>query len=73
MDKSDCLFQGVVDCPEFLVHFPTLSKLADKRFGLLMVAKRRFANYFSQFSQSGMGLLGKMNALVWQYVSFPTR
>ena len=35
----------VVDCPEFLVHFPTLVKLAE-RYGLMMIGKQRFQNYF---------------------------
>ncbi len=52
-----------MDCPEFLVHFPTLSKLAERNFGLLLIAKRRFGNYFSQFAESGRDLLNRMSAL----------
>jgi len=54
----------VVDCPEFLVHFPTLVKLAD-RFGLMMIGKQRFQNYFQQRKDQAEGskLLCKMNAL----------
>ena len=32
--------EGVVDCPEFLVHFQTLEKLAEK-YGLILIARRR--------------------------------
>jgi len=34
----------------FQVHFPTLEKLAEK-FGLILVGKRRFENYFNQFKE----------------------
>lgn len=54
----------VVDCPEFLVHFPTMVKLAEK-YGLMMIGKQRFQNYFQQrrdLKDSGK-LLSKMNAL----------
>jgi len=55
---------GVVDCPEFLVHFPTLVKLAE-RHGLMMIGKQRFSNYFqAQMKKDlGAGLLAKMSAL----------
>lgn len=54
----------VVDCPEFLVHFPTFVKLADK-FGLMMIGKQRFQNYFTtkKDHQEGKVLLSRMNAL----------
>ncbi len=39
------IFQEVVDCPEFLVYFPALEKLAE-RFGLMLIGKQKFANYF---------------------------
>ncbi len=45
------------------MHFPTLSKLAERNFGLLLIAKRRFGNYFSQFAESGRDLLNRMSAL----------
>jgi mRNA (guanine-N7-)-methyltransferase len=39
--KYDFHLDGVVDCPEFLVHFPTLTKLAEKydlvRKGLILI------------------------------------
>jgi len=60
----------VVDCPEFLVHFPTLVKLAE-RFGLTMIAKQRFQNYFHERKEKPehSKLLGRMNALE----SYPAR
>ena len=48
--------EGVVDCPEFLVHFPTLSALAEK-FNLMLIAKRKFGNYFKEFQDRGKDLL----------------
>ena len=53
-----------MDCPEFLVHFPTLVRLAE-RFGLMMIGKQRFQNYFHQRKEhpEGKGLLAKMSAL----------
>jgi hypothetical protein len=57
--------QEVVDCPEFLVYFPALEKLAD-RYGLMLIGKQKFANYFkvrkkmnrgsSGFSRDGYGV-----------------
>ena len=44
------------------VHFPTLEKLAS-RFGLMLVGKRRFENYFSDFKTKGRDLLLTMNSL----------
>jgi len=54
----------VVDCPEFLVHFPTLVKLAEK-FGLMMIGKQRFQRYFQQRKDQveSVKLLNRMNAL----------
>ena len=37
--KYDFHLEGVVDCPEFLVHFPTLEKLA-KQYDLLVKLQR---------------------------------
>ncbi len=34
-----------MDCPEFLVYFPALEKLAEL-FGLMLIGKQKFANYF---------------------------
>jgi len=56
--------EEVVDCPEFLVHFPTFVKLAEK-FGLIMVGKERFGNYFNKKAKTdeSLKLLNRMNAL----------
>jgi len=37
--------EGVVDCPEFLVYFPAMKKLAEK-FGMSCVTKLCFADFF---------------------------
>jgi len=44
------------------VHLPTLQALAD-RYGLLLVGKRRFENYFKEFHEKGRDLLLTMNSL----------
>ena len=56
--------EEVVDCPEFLVHFPTFVKLTE-RFGLIMVGKERFGNYFNKKAKGdeSLKLLNRMNAL----------
>lgn len=54
--------EGVVDCPEFLVHFSTLVKLA-KKYGLQLVTKERFDSYYERVKEEGRSLLGKMQAL----------
>ena len=53
---------NVVDCPEFIVHFPTLVKLAMK-YGLELVRKERFDEYYKQPIVNGKYLLEKMQAL----------
>lgn len=45
--KYNFQLQGVVDCPEFLVHFPMMVKLA-RKYGLELVMKERFGEYFKQ-------------------------
>ena len=54
----------VVDCPEFLVHFPTLVRLAE-RYGLMMIGKQRFQNYYQAKAATpeGRQLLERMRAL----------
>ena len=49
MNRPQLTLPQVVDCPEFLVHFPTLVKLAE-RYGLMMIGKQRFQNYFQVLS-----------------------
>ena len=60
--KYNFQLDGVVDCPEFLVHFPTLVKLA-KRFGLELVEKCTFEEYYNEMIDSGKGLIEKMQGL----------
>ena len=48
--KIDFQLDGVVDCPEYLLHFPTLVKIAE-RHGLKLVFKKRFSDFFNQYSQ----------------------
>ena len=54
----------VVDCPEYLVHFPVFVKIAEK-FGLKLLFKRRFSEYYEEKSQEyqGRNLLMRMKAL----------
>ncbi|KAK7498088.1 hypothetical protein BaRGS_00010676, partial [Batillaria attramentaria] len=62
--KYNFHLEGVVDCPEFLVYFPLLEKLA-KDCGLRLVRKTRFDNFFQEFSghKEYRTLLSKMQAL----------
>lgn len=45
--------EGVVDCPEFLVHFPTLEKLC-RKYGLKLDRKTTFADYYKENKDKGM-------------------
>lgn len=54
--------EGVVDCPEFLVYFPLLEELC-RKYGLKLVRKTGFADYFHENKESGKVLLQRMNAL----------
>ena len=57
--------EEVVDCPEFLVYFPCLEKLASK-YGLKLVYKQRFDQFYHRMmvaSKDGKDLLKKMKAL----------
>ncbi|XP_046675254.1 mRNA cap guanine-N7 methyltransferase-like [Homalodisca vitripennis] len=51
----------VVNCPEFLVHLPTLERLA-RKYGLELVSKSKFEEYYEKNKEKGRGLLGKMQA-----------
>ncbi|XP_055844132.1 mRNA cap guanine-N7 methyltransferase [Episyrphus balteatus] len=59
--------EGVVDCPEFLVHFPTLVKLCRKH-GLQLARKSTFAEYYKEFFDEGRSLLERMQALQSYFV-----
>lgn len=53
LNNNTCYFvEEVVDCPEFLVHFPTLIKLAEK-FGLQLICRERFEDFFDRMLASG--------------------
>ncbi|XP_058812462.1 mRNA cap guanine-N7 methyltransferase [Topomyia yanbarensis] len=60
--KYNFQLDGVVDCPEFLVHFPTLIKLAQK-FGLRLIEKKRFDELYEESISNWRGLIEKMQAL----------
>ncbi|XP_053697778.1 mRNA cap guanine-N7 methyltransferase [Sabethes cyaneus] len=53
---------GVVDCAEFLIHFPTLVKLA-RKVGLRFVEKMRFDEYYEKSIGQWQVLSERMNAL----------
>ncbi|CAL4094658.1 unnamed protein product, partial [Meganyctiphanes norvegica] len=63
-DKYNFYLEGVVDCPEFLVHPPTLDKLCE-RWGLKPMWRKPFATLFNegQRDHEGRKLLGVMKAL----------
>ncbi|EDW02837.1 mRNA cap guanine-N7 methyltransferase [Drosophila grimshawi] len=54
--------EGVVDCPEFLVHFPTLVKLGRKH-GLQLIRRSTFADYYKETMPQGRQLLQRMSGL----------
>ncbi|XP_018006695.1 mRNA cap guanine-N7 methyltransferase-like [Hyalella azteca] len=63
-DRYQFFLEGAVDCPEFLVHQPTLKRLCLK-YGLECVYQKRFSDVYKdamQDEQSRM-LLQKMSAL----------
>uniref|UniRef100_UPI00358EA058 mRNA cap guanine-N7 methyltransferase isoform X2 n=1 Tax=Myxine glutinosa TaxID=7769 RepID=UPI00358EA058 len=62
--KYDFHLEGVVDCPEFLVHFPLLECMA-KKFGMKLVMKKTFSELFHTFAKKDYGrhLLNVMQAL----------
>ncbi|XP_032678279.1 mRNA cap guanine-N7 methyltransferase [Odontomachus brunneus] len=60
--KYNFHLEGVVDCPEFLVHLPTLRKLALKN-GLDLVSFEKFDVFYERFKNEGKSLLGNMQAL----------
>ncbi|XP_070505982.1 mRNA cap guanine-N(7) methyltransferase [Chironomus tepperi] len=60
--KYNFVLDGVVDCPEFLVHFPSFVKLA-KKFSLKLVENVRFEDYFTKQIGRGRSLIEKMQAV----------
>ncbi|KAJ1521034.1 hypothetical protein ONE63_002746 [Megalurothrips usitatus] len=67
--KYNFHMEGVVDCPEFLVHFPTFIRLAEK-YNLEFVACEPFNAFFDRKKVEGRGLLGRMQAFE-TYPPFP--
>ncbi|CAD0196010.1 unnamed protein product [Chrysodeixis includens] len=57
--KYDFHLEGVVDCPEFLVNFKLFTKLAAE-YGLELVYKARFADFFKDHSEKYRQLLQKI-------------
>lgn len=57
--KYDFQLQEVVNCPEFLVNFELFEKLA-AQFGLELVYKARFADFFKEHSEKNRQLLQKI-------------
>lgn len=62
--KYDFRLDSVVECPEFLVHFPTLVKLAEK-FGLILDLRSSFTDFYNKYCTDNdrQLLLKKMCAL----------
>ncbi|KAL3860394.1 hypothetical protein ACJMK2_010519 [Sinanodonta woodiana] len=62
--KYNFHLEGVVDCPEFLVFFPVLIKLAEE-YGMKLCFKKTFAEYFNEQIKNPehRSLLGRMQAL----------
>jgi len=57
--------ESVVDCPEYLVHFGTFKKMAEKH-GMKLVYAKRFPDYAKQvleFDPESRGLMQRMSAL----------
>ncbi|XP_057291915.1 mRNA cap guanine-N7 methyltransferase-like [Hydractinia symbiolongicarpus] len=54
--------EGVVDCPEFLVYFPALEKMAEK-YNMKLVWKKNFHQMFKEYEREYSSLLQKMNAM----------
>lgn len=57
--KYDFHLEGVVDCPEFLVNFKLFTKLASD-FGLELVYKARFTDFFKDHSEKYRQLLQRI-------------
>ncbi|KAI0241378.1 mRNA cap guanine-N7 methyltransferase [Lamellibrachia satsuma] len=62
--KYNFHLEGVVDCPEFLVHFPLVEKMAAE-YGMKLVYKKPFAEFFDEHIRKGdgRGLIGRMQCL----------
>lgn len=65
--KYDFHLEEVVDCPEFLVHFPTFVKLAEV-YGLKLVQRYSFEDYYYKSITQGKPLVEKMRALETYFI-----
>lgn len=54
--------EGVVDCPEFIVYFPLLEKMAAK-YNMKLVWKKNFHAIFAEYEKKYKTLLNKMSVL----------
>ncbi|MCL4130929.1 UNVERIFIED_CONTAM: hypothetical protein GTU68_056874, partial [Idotea baltica] len=63
-DAYNFFLEGVVNCPEFLVHFPTLVRLAEK-YGLELVYKKSFEDLYKEGinDRESRSLMFRMKAL----------
>lgn len=66
--KYNFYLDGVVNCPEFIVYFPMFVKLA-RKFGLKLVEKTGFHEFFYSQKDKGKYMLERVNALE----TFPPR
>lgn len=62
--KYDFQLDRVVNCPEFLVYFPLLEKMAEK-YNMKLVYRIPFSEFFKQHivTNEGRALIGRMSAL----------
>lgn len=60
--KYEFHLEGVVDCPEFLVYFPLLEKMAEK-YDMKLLYTKTFHDFFREKSSESTSLLYKMKAL----------
>lgn len=65
--QYDFHLEEVVDCPEYLVHFPTLVRLAEKH-GLELIQKDTFEDFYKKMQPQGTGLLDKMKVFETYFV-----
>lgn len=57
--KYNFHLEEVVDCPEFLVHFPTFVKLAEK-YKMKLVLKETFEDFYTRMIPQGKDLAERM-------------
>lgn len=62
--KYDFHLEGVVSCPEFLVYFPLLEKMAEA-YNMKLLFRTPFSEFYKEhvLTREGRGLIGRMSAL----------